>query len=180
MLKKLINQLKRIRSKARFLALVRNLQSFVTALFDSVKIKSTYLNVLIAIPRIATGILLIFDAGRAKIGMPVNETSGYISELMETSFRPSWMDEKMTFWIDFLEKMGQGSVLILGFNTRIAAFAMLWSTAERWLNGLFTKSLATPLYILFIAVCLYSLILGSGKIGIDYWISRRIQSKKEK
>lgn len=179
MIKKILCQIKQIRSKEGLFSLFQRLEQIGKALFAPVEIKSRFINMLIAIPRIVFGILLISDIWRKKIGMPLNETSGYALQLMEFPGWPGWIDKNMILWIDLFEKVGQGSIFLLGFNTRLASFAMLWSIAESWLNDLFTKSLTIPLCILFISVCLYSLVLGSGKIGIDYRISRRIQSKKK-
>lgn len=99
---------------------------------------------------------------------------------MEIPGWPDWIDKNIILWIDIAEKIARGSVFILGFNTRLVAFAMIWTSLERWFNGLLAEAFIIPLYILFISVCLYSLVLGSGKLGIDYWISRNLGSKRKK
>lgn len=180
MVKKILRQIKNIRSKEELLSMVEKLEKIGKALFASVEIKSRLINILMAFPRIAFGALLISDVWRRKIGMPVNETSGYASQLMEFSWWPDWIDQNMILWVDIAEKIAQGSVFIFGFNTRLVAFAMIWTSLERWFNGLLTEVFVVPLYILFISVCLYSLVLGSGKFGIDYWISRKLGSTKKK
>jgi hypothetical protein len=44
----------------------------------------------------------------------------------------------------------------------------------------YVGSFFIPLYVLFLFVCLYSFILGSGKLGIDLWISRKLGSRIKK
>jgi len=180
MFKRILFRLRQTWSKHELMSFIERIESIGKALFASVEIKSTPLNVLLAIPRIAFGFLLISNVWRQKIGMPVNETSGYATQLMEIPGWPDWIDKNMILWIDIAEKIGQGSVFIFGFNTRLVAFAMIWTSLEHWFNGFMIETLVLPLYILFISVCFYSLILGSGIIGIDYWISRKLDSKRKK
>ena len=150
------------------------------AFFASIEIKSVPINVLIAIPRIIFGALLISDLYRRKIGMPVNETSGYARQLMAIPGWPDWIDQDIILWIDIAEKIAQGSIFALGFNTRLAAFAMIWTSLDQWIKGLMSEPFFIPLYLLFLIACLYSLILGSGKFGIDFWISRKLGSRIKK
>lgn len=112
--------------------------------------------------------------------MPVNEMSGYTSQLMNIPGWPDWIDKNMILWVDFAEKIAQGSFFIFGFNTRLVSIAMILTSFESWFSGIMTETFVLPLYILFISVCLCSLVLGSGKIGIDYWISRKLGSTKKK
>ncbi|MCG2590008.1 DoxX family protein [Rhodohalobacter sulfatireducens] len=180
MFERFLKKCRQIRSKDQLISFIEKLERVGKAFFAPVEIKSIFINVLIAIPRIAFGVILISDVWRRKIGMPVNETSGYVTQLMEIPGWPDWIDKNMILWIDIVEKIGQGSVFIFGFNTRLVAFAMIWTSLERWFNEFMIETLVLPLYILFISVCFYSLILGSGKIGIDYWISRKLDSKRNK
>jgi len=69
-------------------------------------------------------------------------------------------------------------MMITGFNTRLIALSLVWTAAD----GLFTSTTlgvwSVPLMPLFIVVCTYSVILGSGKIGIDYIIAKWFSKKK--
>ena len=149
-------------------------------------IEKWYLNVLIAVPRILGGLLLCFEFGSSKFGMPWSTT-----EDMGLFQVASWFPEDVIkFGIPFsiaptlfawlaaaTEAIG-GLFLVFGLGTRIwsALLAITMLTAiflQKWPDAMEYGSSWPLLPALgFLWIALYSMVLGSGKFGIDYVVSR--------
>lgn len=145
-----------------------------------------YMNLIIAIPRILGGLLLCFEFGSSKFGMPWSTT-----EEMGLFQVASWFPEDvMKFGVPFslaptlfawlaaaTETIG-GLFLVFGLGTRIWS-ALLAGTMlvaiflQKWPDVMEYGSSWPLLPALgFLWIALYSMVLGSGKFGFDYLISR--------
>jgi putative oxidoreductase len=140
---------------------------------------------LFAIPRIICGFLLTSSFGSDKFGLPWSSTPnlgffevvawfpkdvaeyGGIFALFPVFF--AWMGA-------FSEAVG-GLFLALGFKTRIASFLIMCTM----LVAIFLQKWGGPVWNMlpamgFLWVSLFTLYLGSGRFGIDYLISKKINS----
>jgi putative oxidoreductase len=152
-----------------------------------VDIKGWISNLLIAIPRIVGGLLLSIDFGSSKFGMPWTDSEKNLS-LFEVA---SWFPEDVAkFGFPFSlapvffalmaaasEAIG-GLFLAIGLKTRIAAFligcTMLVAIFfQKFGEG--TRNMLPAMGFLWISI--YSFVLGSGKFGVDYFLSKKIFNK---
>ena len=145
-----------------------------------------YLNLVITFPRVLAGLMLCFEFGSSKFGMPWSTT-----EDMGLFQVASWFPEDVAkFGIPFsiaptifawlaaaTETIG-GLFLAFGLGTRIwsVLIACTMLTAiflQKWPDAMEYGSSWPLLPALgFLWIALYSMVLGSGKFGIDYFISR--------
>lgn len=147
--------------------------------------KFIFSDLLITLPRIICGILLAKDFGADKFGMPwspehlnlgifeiaywfPNDVANFggIFELFPNFF--AWMG-------GFSEAVG-GLFLTIGLNTRIAALLIVCTMlvaifGQKWDQGVWGMLPAMG----FLWVSIYSLVLGSGKFGLDYLINKIIK-----
>ncbi len=146
-------------------------------------------DLIIAIPRIVCGYLLTVNFGADKFGLPWSPADKNLG-LFEIAF---WFPEDVAnyggifkmfpiffAWMaGFSEAVG-GMFLMLGFQTRISSFLIL----ATMLGAIFLQQINEGMWntlpaLGFLWVGLYSLILGSGRFGIDYLISKKkINAKK--
>lgn len=137
----------------------------------------------LAIPRIICGFLLTSSFGAAKFGLPWSPVDNNLG-LFEVAF---WFPNDVASygglfaiapaffaWMGaFAEAVG-GIFLLLGFQTRIASF-LIFSTmmvaifAQQINNGMWNCLPAMG----FLWVSLFTLILGSGRFGIDYLLTKK-------
>ena len=137
----------------------------------------------LAIPRIICGFLLTSSFGAAKFGLPWSPVDSNLG-LFEVAF---WFPNDVASygglfaiapaffaWMGaFAEAVG-GIFLLLGFQTRIASF-LIFSTmmvaifAQQINNGMWNCLPAMG----FLWVSLFTLILGSGRFGIDYLLTKK-------
>ncbi|MEC4047986.1 DoxX family protein [Flavobacterium sp. SUN046] len=140
-------------------------------------------DVMISIPRIVCGYLLTANFGAAKFGMPWSPVDNNLG-LFEVAF---WFPKDVAAyggifaiapaffaWIGAFSEAVGGLFLLLGFQTRIASFLLLMTMLvavfmQQINNGLWNCLPAMG----FLWVSLYTLIMGSGRIGIDYLISKK-------
>ncbi|TRX41549.1 DoxX family protein [Flavobacterium restrictum] len=140
-------------------------------------------DVLFALPRIVCGYLLTANFGAAKFGLPwsppdnnlglfevafwfPNDVAGYGGIFATFSVFFAWMGA-------FSEAVG-GIFLLLGFQTRIASFLIM----STMLVAIFMQQIQNGLWnclpaMGFLWVALFSLIVGSGRFGVDYLISKK-------
>jgi len=152
-----------------------------------VDIKGWTSNILIAIPRIIGGLLLTIDFGSSKFGMPWTDTEKNLSLFQVAPWFP---EDVAKFGIPFSiapvffawmaaasEAIG-GLFLVLGLKTRVAAFLI---GCTMLVAIFFQKSGEGTWNMLpamgFLWVSIYSVVLGSGKIGVDYLLSKRLFNK---
>ena len=140
-------------------------------------------DVMISIPRIVCGYLLTTNFGAAKFGMPWSPVDNNLG-LFEVAF---WFPKDVAAygglfaiapaffaWMGAFSEAVGGLFLLLGFQTRIASFLLLMTMLvavfmQQINNGLWNCLPAMG----FLWVSLYTLIMGSGRIGIDYLISKK-------
>ena len=152
-----------------------------------VDIKGWFSNILIAIPRIIGGLLLTIDFGASKFGMPWTDSEKNLSLFQVASWFP---EDVAKFGIPFSiapvffawmaaasEAIG-GLFLVLGLKTRVAAFLI----GCTMLVAIFFQKSGEGIWNMlpamgFLWISLYSIVLGSGKIGVDYLLSKKILNK---
>lgn len=140
-------------------------------------------DILIAIPRIVAGLLLAIDFGASKFGMPWTDSEKNLSLFQVAPWFP---EDVAKFGVPFSlaplffawmaaasEAIG-GILLAFGIKTRIVAVLI---GCTMLVAIFFQKSGQGTWNILpamgFLWISIYSLVLGSGKIGIDYLLSKK-------
>ena len=134
------------------------------------------------VPRIVCGYLLAFDFGAAKFGMPWSPVDNNLG-LFEVAF---WFPNDVASyggifaiapaffaWMGaFAEAVG-GLLLLFGFQTRIASFLVM----ATMLVAMFMQQYKEGLWMMlpamgFLWASMITLILGSGRFGIDYLLTK--------
>jgi putative oxidoreductase len=139
-------------------------------------------DLLFAIPRIVCGYLLTTNFGAAKFGLPWSPADNNLG-LFEVAF---WFPTDVAnyggifslfpvffAWMGAFSEAIGGLFLLFGFQTRIASFLILCTMLvavfmQQFHNGTWNMLPAMG----FLWVSLYNLILGSGRFGIDFLISK--------
>jgi putative oxidoreductase len=140
-------------------------------------------DLLLTIPRIVCGYLLTVEFGAPKFGLPWSPADNNLG-LFEVAF---WFPNDVAAyggvfalapalfaWMGaFAEGIG-GILLLLGFQTRIASFLILCTMlvaifAQQIHNGLWNCLAAMG----FLWTALFYLVLGSGRFGLDYIITKK-------
>jgi putative oxidoreductase len=146
-------------------------------------IKGWISNILIAIPRIIGGLLLTIDFGSSKFGMPWTDSEKNLSLFQVASWFP---EDVAKFGIPFSiapvffawmaaasEAIG-GLFLALGFQTRISSFLIACTMLVAIFFQKFGEGTWNMLPAMgFLWISIYSIVLGSGKIGFDYLHSKK-------
>ncbi|PWJ42469.1 DoxX family protein [Sediminitomix flava] len=143
---------------------------------------------LIAIPRIICGLLLTIDFGASKFGMPWTDQEQNLS-LFEVA---AWFPEDVAkfgipfslapwlfAWLGAASEAIGGLFIALGLGTRISAFFIACTMLvaiffQKWEQGTWGMLPAMG----FLWMSMYCLVLGSGKFGLDYLITRKSVAKK--
>jgi len=147
--------------------------------------KSFWTELLLFIPRFVCGILLAIDFGASKFGVPWSPPENDLG-LFEVAY---WFPVDVAqfggifaafpvffAWMaGFSETIG-GLLLAIGFKTRIAAFLIVCTMLgaiflQKWGEGVWGMLPAMG----FLWVGLYSLVNGSGRIGLDYFVVNKIK-----
>ena len=150
---------------------------------NPIKMPFWWQDLLLAISRIVCGFLLTSNFGSAKFGLPWSPADNNLG-FFEVAF---WFPRDVAeyggifaiapaffAWMGAFSEAVGGIFLVLGFQTRIASF-LIFSTmmvaifAQQINNGMWNMLPALG----FLWVSLFTLILGSGRFGIDY-----LQTKK--
>lgn len=162
------------------------MKRFIERSLQTQKQSNLLSDVLISLPRIVCGILLAFDFGASKFGVPWSS-----SELSFLSI-PQWFVEDVAnfgglfaiapflfAWLAAASETLGGLLLALGLKTRFAS-VMIASTMlvailfQKWDQGLWGMLPAMG----FLWVSLYSLAMGSGRFGLDYLLTRKIKNAR--
>jgi putative oxidoreductase len=157
-------------------------------LINPILLPTWWQDFILAIPRIVCGYMLATSFGADKFGLPwspvdknlglfeivywfPNDVAKYggIFTLFPVFF--AWM-------AGFSEAVG-GLCLLFGFQTRIASF-LIFATM---LGAIFLQQIHQGMWntlpaLGFLWVSLYALILGSGRFGLDYLISKKWNNEK--
>ena len=138
---------------------------------------------LLMIPRVVCGYLLTTDFGAAKFGLPWSPPDNNLG-FFEVAF---WFPNDVAAyggifaifpaffaWMGAFSEAIGGLFLLLGFQTRIASFLILCTMMvavfmQQFSNGLWNMLPAMG----FMWLALYNMILGSGRFGIDFFISKK-------
>ena len=139
-------------------------------------------DLLLLFPRLICGILLAKDFGASKFGMPWSPGDAKLG-LFEVAY---WFPQDVAeyggvfalfpvffAWMGAFSEAVGGIFLALGWHTRIAGFLLLCTMlvaifCQQWGNGSWNLLPAAG----FLWVGCYHLVLGSGRFGLDYLITR--------
>lgn len=151
--------------------------------------QSNVLNdLIVAFPRIFCGLILAFGFGASKFGVPWTPAESNLS-LFQV---PGWFVEDVskfggifsTFpllfaWLAAASETIGGLCFVLGLKTRLSSFFLLITMLvavffQKWNDGLWAMLPALG----FLWVTLYSMVLGSGRFGIDYLICKRLEKNR--
>jgi uncharacterized membrane protein YphA (DoxX/SURF4 family)/C-terminal processing protease CtpA/Prc len=155
----------------------------------STKKQSNLLNELIlALPRTLCGLILAFGFGASKFGMPWSPQESNLALFQVSDW---FVDDVSKFgglfatfpllfaWLAAASESIGALCLVFGFKTRIASFFLMVTMFvaiffQQWDSGLWGMLPALG----FLWVSLYSLIMGSGRFGLDYLISRKLENDR--
>lgn len=167
------DELTSLRNKKDILTFVENNQGYFRKLFASVEIRSIWINVAMSLPRILFGFLLLTEVMKYKVGIPAYDVQGMLPQDLVLPAWLDWIDEETLKWTERLEYGIYGSLMITGFTTRMISFTLICIVAWNLFTTQADVILSPVLLSLFMITCLYSLILGSGKFGVDHLIFSR-------
>ena len=137
----------------------------------------------LAIPRIICGFLLTSNFGASKFGLPWSPVDKNLG-LFEVAF---WFPKDVSHyggifalfpiffaWIGAFSEAIGGIFLLIGFQTRIASFLIM----STMLVAIFMQQINNGLWnclaaMGFLWVATFTLILGSGRFGIDYLLTKK-------
>lgn len=143
-------------------------------------------DLLFAVIRFVCGMLLALDFGADKFGMPWTADHRNLN-LFEVS---AWFPEDVasyggifamapTFfaWMGAFSEAVGGLFLAFGLQTRIASFLIMCTMLvaifmQKWGQGTWGMLPAMS----FLWVSIYNLYFGSGRFGLDYLITKKLQS----
>ncbi|MDT0557471.1 DoxX family protein [Ichthyenterobacterium sp. W332] len=163
------------------------MKSILKKLITPVLQKHWINDLIIAIPRILSGLFLTTMFGADKFGMPWTADSQNLNFFEVSAWFPKDVAEfggifamaPIFFaWMGAFSEAVGGLFLMLGFKTRIASFLIMCTMLvaifmQKWNQGLWAMLPAMG----FLWVALYNLILGSGRFGLDYLISKKLNTK---
>ncbi len=147
-----------------------------------------YADLLFAIPRFICGFLLTASFGSDKFGMPWTADHRHL-DLFEVAY---WFPQDVAnyggifamfpvffAWMGAFSEAVGGLFLALGLKTRIASFLIMCTMLvaifmQKWGSSVWGMLPAMG----FLWVSIYNLILGSGRFGIDYLLSRKMRRSK--
>jgi putative oxidoreductase len=157
----------------------------IKRLIKPIEMPYVFQDFLLAIPRVVYGYLLAANFGASKFGMPWSPEEKNLN-LFEVAFwfpadvadfgAPfSWFPAFFAWMAAFSEAVG-GIFWILGLNTRIFSFlivctmvvAVFWQHGD---NGMW--NMLPGMGFLWLAIVY--MIVGSGRFGLDYIISKKIK-----
>ncbi len=139
-------------------------------------------DLVVTLPRIVCGYLLAFDFGAAKFGMPWSPTDNNLG-LFEVAF---WFPNDVASyggifaiapaffaWMGAFSEAIGGLLLMIGLQTRIASFLIVCTM----LVAIFMQQIQNGLWnclpaMGFLWIGLFNLMLGSGRFGIDYLLTK--------
>jgi putative oxidoreductase len=161
------------------------MQNFLLKLTQPIKLPFWWQDFLMAIPRIACGAMLAFEFGAAKFGLPWSPTDKNLGFFEVAYWFPNDVAKYgglfkifpafFAWMAAFAEAVG-GLMLIVGFQTRIASFLVICTM----LVVVFLHQIQYGLWNMlpgfgFLWAALTTLIIGSGRFGIDYLLTKQIK-----
>ncbi|MEM6963666.1 MAG: DoxX family protein [Bacteroidota bacterium] len=151
---------------------------------------SSWADFTLAIPRIICGYFLAVNFGASKFGLPWSPGDGANLGLFEVA---AWFPEDVAAfggifalapvffaWMAAASEAIGGIFLALGLKTRFASFLLFCTMVvaiffQKWSGGLWGMLPAMG----FLWVSMYSMVLGSGKFGLDYLLSKYLKSNRK-
>ena len=139
---------------------------------------------LLALPRVVCGYLLTSNFGAAKFGLPWSPPDNNLG-LFEVAF---WFPQDVAAyggifamfpaffaWMGAFSEAVGGLLLVLVLLTRPAAFLVCCTMLvamflQQWQEGLWNMMPAMG----FLWACLPALVLGSGRFGLDYFLTKPV------
>ena len=146
-----------------------------------------YLDLLIAIPRALAGLMLCFEFGSSKFGMPwsLREDLGFLQvaawfpEDVAKFGLPFSLAPHLLAWLAAATEAIGGLFLVAGLLTRFWSLMVICTmlTAiffQKWADAMEYGS-SWPLLpaMGFLWIGVYNLVLGSGRFGVDYWLAKK-------
>jgi putative oxidoreductase len=145
-------------------------------------------DVLLAVPRLVCGYLLAANFGAAKFGLPWSPADNNLGFFEVAFWFPNDVAEyggifKMFpvffAWMGAFSEAVGGVFLLLGFQTRIFSFLIVCTM----LVAVFMQQMGNGAWNMLPAagfgwVALFTMVLGSGRFGIDYLISKKWNNEK--
>jgi len=164
------------------------MNTFLTKLLSGSSFTGWGAHIFMFVPRFVTGMLLTIDFGSSKFGMPWTDPEKNLGLLEVAAWFPedvaafgapfSWAPWFFA-WMGAASEAIGGLFLALGFQTRLSAFligcTMLTAIFfQKWGQGTWGMLPAMG----FLWVSMYSLVHGSGKLGLDYWVARIVKKRR--
>ena len=166
---------------------MKKIKSYLKRLTKPIIFEKWYMNLLITLPRVLGGLMLCFEFGSSKFGMPWSTTnelglfqvaSWFPEDISKFGF-PFVLAPKLFAWIGAAAEAIGGLFLAIGLGTRIwsilLSITMLTAIFFQKCPDAMEYGSSWPLLpaIGFLWISIYSIVLGSGKFGVDYLISRK-------
>ncbi|MBT8315496.1 MAG: DoxX family protein [Maribacter sp.] len=162
-----------------------NLKSYYKWLNEPIIQKTILADFVLFIPRFVCGFLLAKDFGADKFGMPWSPEHLNLGMFEVAYWFPLDVAEyggifaiypAFFAWMGAFSEAVGGIFLALGLKTRIAAFLIVCTMlvaifGQKWGQGVWGMLPAMG----FLWVGLYCLVLGSGRMGIDYLINSKLK-----
>ena len=161
------------------------LRSVLALMTEPIVTRSLGSNVVLAVPKIICGLLLAIDFGASKFGMPwtdrerglaLFEVASWFPEDVAEYGLPFTLAPWVFAWLGAASEAIGGLFLAAGLQTRLSAFFIMCTMLvaiffQKWGEGTWAMLPAMG----FLWVSIYSLVLGSGKIDLDYLLARRMK-----
>jgi len=158
---------------------------FLILLITPITQKHWFVDLSFAIIRFTCGILLAFEFGASKFGMPWTADKQNLS-FFEVA---AWFPEDVAAyggifsiapvffaWMGAFSEAVGGILFALGLKTRVTAFLIICTMLVAAFIQKFGKGIWSMLpAISFLWVAIYNLYFGSGRYGLDYLISKKIK-----
>ena len=153
---------------------------------DPILMPSWWQDLMLLMPRLVCGYLLTSNFGASKFGLPWSPADKNLG-FFEVVF---WFPQDVSAyggifkmfpvffaWMGAFSEAVGGIFLILGLQTRIFSFLILCTM----LVAIFIQQIGNGAWNMlpaagFAWVSLYTMIMGSGRFGIDYFISKKFKA----
>lgn len=157
------------------------MKNIVYKLTNPITMPYWWQDVIFALPRIMCGYLLAFDFGAVKFGMPWSPKENNLGLFEVAYWFPNDVAEYgglfahfpiFLAWMGAFSEAVGGLFLILGFQTRLFSFLVIFTMIVAGFiqhAGEGIWNMLPAMAFLFVSV--YTMILGSGRFGIDYLIT---------
>lgn len=162
------------------------MKKIIIRLIEPVLQSSWIADLVLFVPRFLCGLLLAVNFGGSKFGVPWSPEGVELGFLEVAEWFP---EDVATFggvfalapvffaWMAAATEAIGGLLLALGIKTRLVAFLIFCTMCvaiffQKWDQGLWSMLPAMG----FLWVSLYSMVLGSGRFGLDYLWSKFLKS----